>query len=87
MGSVYLASLLSASHPTEVKGELGTLGEWASLAKGLQESGIKVTMDFGTSQALQQHVWIMREELRKVVEFWLHEGGRRGAGDTDGGVS
>ena len=74
VGSVYLASLLSASHPTEVKGELGTLGDWASLAKGLQESGIKVIMDFGTSQALQQHVWIMREELRKVVEFWLHEG-------------
>ena len=78
VGSVYLASLISASDMTEVRRELGTLGDWARLVKGLQERGIKVIVDFVTIQTLQQHGWLVssgvKAELRKVVEFWLHEG-------------
>ena len=57
VGSVYLTSLLSPSDLLEVKREYGTMEDWASLARALQERGVRVIVDFNPSQTSEQHIW------------------------------
>jgi len=67
VGSVYLTSL----HHGGLGQPPCTMEDWASLARALQERGVRVIVDFKPFQTSEQHIWF---EVKKAMESWLANG-------------
>lgn len=57
VGTAYFTNLLSSLNLKEVDSEFGTMEDWASLSRGLQERGIRVMVDFSPGSTSVHHIW------------------------------